>query len=342
MTYVPPSESNAVDLFCIGGQSNAEGKGDSTSSPSLTSEAALLYDGTSLSALADPIGGAESGSAWPAFAQQYYRLTGQRSVWIEYAKDGSAQHTDADAFGDGSWDSAGTLRSDLSTGVNDTMTYLNEQGYDPTFRGIVWAQGERDAQQIDAGNSTVTKYRNALNGMLDYFDGEFDDPWSLFFFELGTEPTYSVACDNVRTEQREVCQSDDRALHVSGVQESFYDRGLMLSDDLHYNQTGLNVMGRTGAETLVNGPVKYGSENGSVYEWTPTLTLTGGSLQWNSGVTSGTAKFLYSIGETNGAAIAAEKSTDASTGEHSITFRQTNSTSVTDPTIEVTITQTKE
>lgn len=268
----------AVDVFAIGGQSNAEGRGDATLSPDVTSEAALYYDGASLVTLDDPVGGAQDGSAWPAFAKRYYELTGRQSVWVEAAKGASAQDAGAEKNDNGNWDDTGSLRGDLVTEVNNVLSHLDTEDYGATFRGIVWSQGERDAKAIDNGAITQADYQGALETMLDYFDGQFADPWTFCLFETGRESGGDTAGFRaVRESQRAVARDPAYAQvsYLSGEQRTFPERGLMQTDGLHYDQDGLNLMGRTGAQRLATGPIRPRRQPVSVYQTAPQTVPSG-------------------------------------------------------------------
>ena len=65
-----------LDLFIIVGQSNAEGRGNSAQSPAVTN-GAYISGSTITPTLADPVGGASTGSMWPAFANEWFAQTGR-------------------------------------------------------------------------------------------------------------------------------------------------------------------------------------------------------------------------------------------------------------------------
>lgn len=250
------SSSDTIHLFAVGGQSNANGKGDETASPDVSSDVAVEYSPANdaiESPLDDPVGDGESdGSAWPAFAQKYYSLTGVKSAIVVSAVDGSAQDAGADA-GSGNWDDTGNLRGQLVTDVNNAISKLESAGYDVVFHGILWSQGERDAQAIDNGDITQSDYKTAFEGMVDYFDGEFGDSWNLHLLETGRPNTGDTAgFRDVREAQRQVANSKERVILSSTIQQTFPPRGWH-TDDLHYNQTGLDNMGRQAAQSILEG-----------------------------------------------------------------------------------------
>ena len=88
---VPDPIYEAYDVFVVAGQSNAKGRGTAEEAPEVPAGAA--YEATpqgEIRALADPVGGANTGSAWPAFANAYTAATGRGVVIIGMAAGGYA------------------------------------------------------------------------------------------------------------------------------------------------------------------------------------------------------------------------------------------------------------
>lgn len=243
-----------IHVFSGAGQSNAVGQGTATNSPDLSKSVAMEYepDTDSLTALKDPVGNATDGSAWPAFAERYHELTGVPVVIVTTAKGGSAQTQAADG-GDGNWGPNGALRSRLVDEVNSTMSRLDADGYDAVYKGILWSQGEQDALTIK-NDSTYTKsdYKAGLETMLDYYDSQFGT-WQFNILETAyRDGNDNLAHLDVREAQREVCRARNYVHYGSGQQRSFITRNLLV-DTVHYNQEGLNIMGKTAAERIVGG-----------------------------------------------------------------------------------------
>lgn len=240
-----------LDLFAVGGQSNAVGRGGASKSPELPRDVGVEFKPTTdniSDPLEDPVGNAETGSAWPAFAKRYHELTGSMIGIVSSAVGGTAQVAAADR-GLGNWDKSGNLRSTLVSDVTAAREALESAGYNVRFRGILWMQGTRDAQAIRDGTITKHQYKSALREMISYYDDTFDR-WHLCVFETG-HPKYGDrdGFAQVREAQRQIAQDQPRAWMVSKLQKSFPEEGWML-DAFHYNQTGLDAAGSRGAERI--------------------------------------------------------------------------------------------
>lgn len=253
-----------IHLYVYAGQSNALGQGgDAAQAPDPLDTLAKRYDHANdeLSPM-----GAE-GNAWSNFAVQYNRAAGKKVCIAGYAQSGSAQHFDAAMIDDGlsHWDPAGNylnsapLIQRLGDRIRGALDKLDAEGYDARFGGILWSQGERDSQAIDNGTITKSQYKAALERMIDEFAGETDDikggdypePWRLYLFQTAHETSAGVGDSSgyqaVREAQTEVADANTRVVMASNRQRTFPDRSLM-DDQIHYNQTGLNEMGRVGAQ----------------------------------------------------------------------------------------------
>lgn len=162
----------AIDVFAIGGQSNAQGFNGATTSalaalltPQVPAGCFQYYGGT-ISAANDPVGNASPSSAWPAFCAAYRAATGRNILLVPSAIGGTNQSYLTQALVLNNWDdpaisSTGTLAPNLVANVNAAMTAARAASYTPTFRGILWSQGENDAGSIattlpPGGQTTVT------------------------------------------------------------------------------------------------------------------------------------------------------------------------------------------
>jgi hypothetical protein len=271
-----------LDFWIVGGQSNAQGSEyDPTTTVDVTEDVAIQYDfenSTIKRPLDDPfVESEDQGSAWTAFAQRYYELTGVKSAYGNASFDGTAQNATADS-GAGNWDSSGDLRSQLVSRVQTAKTAFEAQGYDVRFRGILWCQGERDAQAMDDGG-TITKsdYKTALQDMLAYYDSQFSEPWNLHIFEIGhREGGDTAGFQAVRKAQREVCRSNEHAKYASGQQKYFPERGLMINT-FHWGTDGLTVMGQTGAERVAGAEADPGLQGTVVHRGGSNQTIPNNS-----------------------------------------------------------------
>ncbi|WP_079890698.1 sialate O-acetylesterase [Halococcus agarilyticus] len=261
-----------IDVFVIGGQSNAKGLGDASKSPAPPSGTAYEFenDTGNIVELDDPVGvgqyGAATGSAWPAFAEKYFDRTGQKAAYIPTAVGRSAQVA---AVRDGSpdsqnhWDAGGARRGDTVNMTERAMDALRNEGFQPRLRGMLWSQGESDANAIDSGTISIEDYKRAFSEMLGYFRNNIQDHFPIWIFQTGKPSTGDTSgFRKIRSAQADFPTTEQDVQMVSTVQKNFPDKGWIaphrvstqelgvLSHVYHYSQRGYNVMGETGAENL--------------------------------------------------------------------------------------------
>lgn len=239
----------AIDLFVVCGQSNAEGRGNQALSPATTAGLAVEYTGAALEdPLDDPVGGATSGSAWPAFCNAYTATCGRAVCITEAAVGGTALLEDADS-GNGNWSANDTLFDDAVTRANNALAALSGAGWTPTLRGILWHQGERDAQGYPTPATLEADYAAALDDLHDRFIAELGAV-RFYVFRVGRPNSGdSAPWVSVRAAQDTVCaaRSDMAMVYTNCV--NFPGLGWM-ADDLHYTQAGYNDMGAEGGEAV--------------------------------------------------------------------------------------------
>lgn len=245
------------DVFPIGGQSNAEGRGDSSLSPDVGAGNAFEYTSNELVQLDDPVGDAETGSAWPAFAVEYFSRTGRESVFQEDAT-GASRMTEAEAGNgnNGVWDpDSNDLYDAMITDINEMLTYINNQGDDPTIRGILWWQGESDAQNIDGGAITKADYKDATEQMIDAFRTDLSLPdLNFFIIQIGYDNPDGGTGDtqgyqDVRAAQEEIAQENENTYLMSDRAKEMIDEGRVSPSNggTHPDQSGLDIIGTQSA-----------------------------------------------------------------------------------------------
>ena len=224
-----------VDVYVVAGQSNAEGRGSST-----TAGAGWRMDGAATETLQDPVGGALSGSAWPAFANKYYQLTGRKVVIIEAASGGTALLA---AAGASNWSSTGFLRGVAIVVAQGAVEALQAAGRLGHVR-LIWQQGEQDASAYNGTTVTDTLYQAEQEALFAYFFANITGLESILVSELGTTLN-GVGASNytlIRAAQNAaVAATANCHLAFTGAKD-FAAQAKML-DNVHYNQTGLNEMG---------------------------------------------------------------------------------------------------
>jgi hypothetical protein len=243
---------DSVDVFLVGGQSNAEGTGDPSEAATVPEGAGFEFrpESGAFVHLAEPVGRGEGGSAWSAFGATYHAATGRPVVVVSTAVGGAAQHADADG-GPGHWDDGGELRPAAIEGLRDCLAALEDRGVEYAFRGVLWHQGESEGMQIDAGAVTVEQYEAAFWRMLERFREAFAAPdLDLFLFQIGrhTEedgPGWAA----VRDAQERFATADEHVHLVFEDAVDYVESGNM-QDVVHYDQAGYDRMGREGARAV--------------------------------------------------------------------------------------------
>lgn len=241
-----------IDVFAIGGQSNAVGAG--TGGPSIPSGVAWHWWNGALAARTGDSIGSTSGSAWPAFARRYFAITGRPICFVPAAVSGSALVAAADTGSYGDWSSTGTLFGTMTSRVSAAMSALITDGWEPVFRGMLWAQGEADASAIQSSIISQADYQAGLEDLFDRFESEF--PLTHIFMILtGTRTGVSdAAYAIVRDTQVSVTfdKPNGAVVHTTAVE--FPAAGWLVSgSDVHWSQDGLNHVGEKSAQAIASG-----------------------------------------------------------------------------------------
>jgi hypothetical protein len=244
--------TGTLDVFLVGGQSNAVGEGQSSGSVTVSTGQGWMWDGSTLQPVADPVGTgyatANTGSAWPAFCAAYFAATGRMAVIVAWAHSGAAQAAAAVVNpGNGSWDTTGTLYTAAKNGYNAAVSAIITANPAATVNkaGMLWLQGERDAQAIDAGLIDVTTYKQAFVAMLARFRTDVDAAFRVYVSELGYDASKgdTAGFQAVRLAQNQVCTADALTDMATQLAKTFPTTVPSLANGLHYKQTGYNQIG---------------------------------------------------------------------------------------------------
>ena len=239
--------TTALDLFIVAGQSNAVGHGATASA--LTPSAGSSFDiyNQTFKNLADPVGNADLGSAWPKYCTDYYAGFTRKTAILGTAVDGSAQ---AAAASSDNWDLTGSLYANMVTKTQTRIEYLNSLGITVTLRGILWDQGERDATAIDTALITKAVYKAALENMITRIQVDFPG-LILYVSRTGAPNTGDTAgFVDVRAAQDEVCTASAFATMAFTDAVNFPGAGKM-QDTYHYTTVGYNEMGAGMAASVI-------------------------------------------------------------------------------------------
>jgi len=200
--------------------------------------------------IADPVGGATSGSAWPSLAQKWHDLTGRRAVVFEAAFGGSGLI--AGVGGTTNWTTGvqRTVAAGLST---DAQTWITARGLTLGKCYVVWAQGEQDAIAINGTTITGAIYETSLATLFDYLDANIPQVDGFLISSLGklVDGTFDAGHTEIRGAQVNVATA--RAdTHIAFDRAQYFVAESKMIDNVHYNQAGLNEMGE-GIATFAAG-----------------------------------------------------------------------------------------
>lgn len=248
-------------LFLIAGQSNASGVGDAKQSPQWPFNSGYEYKVISdeLVPLIDPVGEevngfetAKTGSAWPAFASRYFELSSKQVTIVQAAKGGSTLNSKYSSYL--RWDSLGAL---FKAAVDKTTKAITKTGI--PLSGIIWSQGEADASFINALQSSEIEYKKQLKLLIKRFRFEFGSNTPFYIIQTGfANGENSNGFEQVQRVQEVICDEMPNTYLVYSFAKYFQEYGLM-TDYIHYNQQGLNVIGKSVAEAI------FQIENTNIY-----------------------------------------------------------------------------
>lgn len=243
------------DIFIIAGESNPEGRGASGESP--TVPAGQGYAFTDLNTkvhLSDPVGGANTGSAWPAFAISYYNISKRVPIILECAR-GSAVITNIPNINSFNYSNdAGSL---YHTSITRTDDCLAAHPNIVRPMGTIWNAGVNDAAYMDA-NPSYTKaiVKAGFYNLIDRYKAKYvNTPFYIiktFRYEVG----YTAGCIALNEIQDEAA-ADYSHVHIcySATNTFTVANGKMKLDETHYAQPGLNEIGTDSGVFIFNNQV---------------------------------------------------------------------------------------
>lgn len=243
-------------LFLLAGQSNAVGQGDSTKSAVCLPNTAFEYIANfdSCIALKDPVGRnwrlfqkAQTGSIAPAFAKRYHELTGKKVYFVTAARGGASCHVKAEMSNYGTWDTTG--KNPLFEDAIEKVK-MAEKRVDNRISGILWMQGERDANALLSGQLSAKEYQEALKGLILRFRSRLGRDLPFYIVQTGYQTDKpKTGSDSVRMVQQRMTKLLKRVYLVYDETGDFPERN-WLKDNVHYNQEALNEVGRKAAERV--------------------------------------------------------------------------------------------
>lgn len=266
-TFTTPDPATAAsaaptryDVFVVAGQSNAQGRGNLQQSPSLPPDVAYESTRFGLQPLRrDPVGGANTGSAWPAFVLQYYESTGRGVVLVESAFANAAMHPRAARAGNNWLPGYGTRYASGIDAGQRALTQARDAGMNAAFGGWLWIQGESDAVAIHQGTLTAQEFGLALDLMLDTYTQDIGawlgdpTPPPVYLARTGRPRDYDIpGFAAVRATQMTVCEAHPTC-EVASLSGASFAGPQYYEDWVHWSQTALNIIGPEMARTASRG-----------------------------------------------------------------------------------------
>ena len=239
-------------LFLLAGQSNAVGQGDSLKSPVCKPNSAFEFDASAnqFFPLKDPAGKpwklfqrAGTGSVVPSFAKRLNELTEQKIYMVTAARGGASCHRKAEMSNYDTWDTSGNL---FALAIEKTKMAEARSGVH--LSGIIWMQGERDANAILTRQMTKIEYEVALESVIQLFRKEFGKKLPFYIVQTAYQQDKApTGCDAVRNAQAAVAKKMKGVFIAYGETGEFAQRK-WFKDIVHYNQEALNDIGTKTAE----------------------------------------------------------------------------------------------
>lgn len=243
------AHAGVIDVFLIGGQSNALGRADPSTLPAdLKSPQpdVPFYYSTSVGLTTLRPRATEFGPeiTFGRAMADYFAARGEQVAILKYAVGGTNLHTQWKAGGNGTPTGDGTVYQDFQTTISAGMTALQtaNPGMTLSLQGMIWMQGESDAIAAQSGNyqtnltAFITDIRLTYGANLPFVIGKLSSN------QTGT----GAAADRnaVRIAQVNVAGADSRNGLV------FTDSFSLKTDNLHWDTVGQQQLGNAFATSM--------------------------------------------------------------------------------------------
>lgn len=254
LTEAGPPE---FDVFVVAGQSNAQGRGDYLQST--TVPGGIAFESTReglIPLLGDPVGDANTGSSWPAFAVSYHARTGRGVIIAEAARAASAMHPNAAGTAGNHWMPDESRYQDALAQSYRAMDQAQAAGMHARFAGWLWIQGEKDAQGIMLNSIVVQEYGLAFDYMLDTYGQDMiawlgSDAPPLYMARTGRlRDADPVGFQLVRAAQDIVCNAHPYC-HMASRSAASFGGPMYYVDQSHWSQFALEHIGKEMAKNIV-------------------------------------------------------------------------------------------
>lgn len=244
-----PASGAIVNVFLVGGQSNALGRANTAQLPTSPLDLkspqndVAFYEGslTTLQPRATQFG--PEITFGRALADHYSPL-GESVALLKYAVGGTNLHTQWKADGTSSPTSDGSHYKAFQNTVNAGLLALATSNPGDTFvlSGMIWMQGESDAVATHSANYE-TNLTNFINDIRATFEEEL--PFVIGQLSSGQTNLNATYLNTVRTAQANVAAADSL---TALLDTSSYS---LANDNLHFDAAGQIAMGYGFADSML-------------------------------------------------------------------------------------------
>lgn len=234
-----------VDVVIFAGQSNMSGAGgNAKNAPAVAAGQGYEFKAVSspngLYPIKEPFGNTEGGyvgensslkrgSLVSSFVNAYYAQTGVPVVAISAARGNTAS----------SWWAQPQVIADLNSRFTKALNYLNTNHYSVRRKYVVFLQGESDVINGVKQDQYKRNINSAFSGL---FNAGLDQ---VFIITPGCTSNGIIDYSPVVKAQEELCASNSRFSLGSELLRTL--PASYMSDELHYNQKALNMVGADAA-----------------------------------------------------------------------------------------------
>lgn len=134
------------------------------------------------------------------------------------------------------------------------MTDINSDGRAYRIAGLIWCQGEYDADRIWNELVTKSEYKYSTIDVLSWFRNIVgNSSLPIFISQIGYRsncfdiPLKKAAYEQVQDAQEELCETEYNYYMGFNRAKEFFSLNCM-SDTVHYNEKGYRMMGESLAE----------------------------------------------------------------------------------------------
>lgn len=146
------------------------------------------------------------------------------------------------------WSSSGTLRGLLETDLDGAKTYLSKSDVD----GMIWIQGEADAELIRATTITRAQFKTAMQDLVDWWALNYPTaPFYIVRTGFDTTLPNNPSWIAVQEVQQEICDENPSFVFMAYTGTSNFEALGYMEDTVHYSQAGQNVIGEAVANFVL-------------------------------------------------------------------------------------------